>query len=179
MPSSVPERLSWAVEQLALEPDERVLEIGCGRGVAIELVCRVLTDGRITAIDRSPTATAAARHRNAEHIREGRAVVHTVALHEVNLPDDTFDKVFAVNVNLFWTSDAQAELEQIRRMLRVDGSLHLFYEPPSHDRADSLIRETTEHLTEAGFSSDVSRRGLLVHIAARPWPDGDRTTQVG
>jgi cyclopropane fatty-acyl-phospholipid synthase-like methyltransferase len=31
-------RHRWAVETLALKPDERVLEIGCGNGLAVSLI---------------------------------------------------------------------------------------------------------------------------------------------
>jgi cyclopropane fatty-acyl-phospholipid synthase-like methyltransferase len=37
--ATVPPRLLWAVEQLAIEPDDQVLEIGCGGGVAVWLIC--------------------------------------------------------------------------------------------------------------------------------------------
>ena len=51
----VSERLRTIVEQLEIEPDDCVLEIGCGHGVAAAFVCERLEDGHLTAIDRSPT----------------------------------------------------------------------------------------------------------------------------
>ncbi len=53
MASKPLERFVWAVDTLALDPADRVLEVGCGHGVAVSLVCERLTSGRITAIDRS------------------------------------------------------------------------------------------------------------------------------
>ena len=53
MASKPSQRFGWAVDTLALDPACRVLEVGCGHGVAVSLVCERLTSGRITAIDRS------------------------------------------------------------------------------------------------------------------------------
>lgn len=45
MASKPSERFVWAVDTLALDPADHVLEVGCGHGVAISLVCERLTSG--------------------------------------------------------------------------------------------------------------------------------------
>src|SRR3954470_13540484 len=98
MASKASERLWWAGDTLALAPADRVLEIGCGHGVAVSLVCERLTSGRITAIDRSEKMIEMAAQRNRAHVAGGRAVVKTAALEEADFEGERFDKVFAFNV---------------------------------------------------------------------------------
>ena len=80
MASKPSERFVWAVDTLALDPADRVLEVGCGHGVAVSLVCERLTSGRITAIDRSKKMIEMAARRNREHVAGGKAVLKTAAL---------------------------------------------------------------------------------------------------
>src|SRR5215218_7988725 len=68
----VPDRIRWAVETLAVEPDDRLLEIGGGPGVAASLVCERLDRGNLLLIDRSATAIERTRRRNPEHVTSGR-----------------------------------------------------------------------------------------------------------
>jgi ubiquinone/menaquinone biosynthesis C-methylase UbiE len=97
----VSERLRKVVERLHVRPDDRVLEIGCGHGVAAGFVCERLHGGRLTAIDRSPTMIAAAERRNVAHVAAGRAEFLVMRLEELDLGDRRFDTVFAVRVGLF------------------------------------------------------------------------------
>ncbi len=95
------ERLRRVVDRLDLRPGDRVLEIGCGHGVAATLVCERLDGGRLTAIDRSPKMIEAAARRNAAYVEAGTAEFLVAALEELELGDRRFDKVFAVRVGLF------------------------------------------------------------------------------
>src|SRR3979490_3360537 len=69
---AVPDRVRWAVDRIDPMPDSPLLEVGCGPGGAAELICPRLTTGRLTAIDRSATATARTSARNAHYIETAR-----------------------------------------------------------------------------------------------------------
>src|SRR5262245_3733672 len=113
MVSKIPERIGWAVATLSLKGAESLLEIGCGKGLAVSLIAPQLKNGRILAIDRSATAITAARREAKVWESAGTVVFHHAVLADLNEAEGPFDKIFAVNVNLFWT-DARAELPVVR-----------------------------------------------------------------
>lgn len=156
-----------------MDPSDRLLEIGCGRGTAVALICLRLAGGRITAIDRSPTMVRLAEQRNADQVATGRAVFRTEALERADFAGERFDKIFAINVNLFWVRSSVTELDHIRRLLRPGGALYLFYEPPTTTRARGIAERVTALLGEHGFPTTtrtaVTSRGTSVlAIIARP-----------
>lgn len=148
---TIPERLLWAVDTLAFQPDERLLEIGCGSGVAVSLICDRLTTGKIIAIDQSPKMIAAAARRNQDCVALGRAVFHTAALSEATFTGEQFHKIFAVNVNVFWQKPAR-ELRVIKELLLPQGRLYLFYEPPSASKISQTADRVAAQLQAGGFS---------------------------
>jgi cyclopropane fatty-acyl-phospholipid synthase-like methyltransferase len=171
--SKVPQRLLWVCEALAVEPADRLLEVGCGRGAAVAMICEQLTDGRISAIDRSAVAIAAAEQANAEHIRAGRAAFHQTELAAVALDGQRFDKIFAVNVNLFWVRVARRELAIIDRLLERGGALHLFYGygRPDTGRSGEVVDKLTANLSDGGFAIDdvvtpSAASSHMLHVAA-------------
>jgi ubiquinone/menaquinone biosynthesis C-methylase UbiE len=171
MAITVPERIHWAVQQLGIAGHESILEIGCGRGVAADLVAGRLTTGRLVAIDRSETAIAAARERNAEHESSKLTFVTSDAA-RYDGASHSFDVVFAVNVNLFWL-DPRAEMPVIRHVLKPEGRLWLFYEPPSAAQVSKIEKACIENLDRHGFSVDTVLKAkagssALLKIVARP-----------
>ena len=102
------DRLLAIVESLDLAPSARVLEIGCGHGVAATHVCERLDTGCLTAVDRSPKMIEAARRRNVAHVRAGRAEFLVMALEDLDLGERRFDVIFAARVGLFHREPARA-----------------------------------------------------------------------
>jgi ubiquinone/menaquinone biosynthesis C-methylase UbiE len=122
------ERLRAVVDRLDLRPDHRVLEIGCGHGVAATLVCERLTTGRFTAIDRSAKMIEAATARNVAHVERGTAEFLVAALEDADLGDRRYDRIFAVRVGLFHREPARAHA-LAERWLAPGGRLVTEYDP--------------------------------------------------
>jgi ubiquinone/menaquinone biosynthesis C-methylase UbiE len=125
----VSERLQRVVERLDIQPGDRVLEIGCGHGLAATMVCERLETGRLTAIDRSPKMVEAAARRNAEHVEAGRAEFLVATLEELDLGERRFDKIFAVRVGLFHREPALAHALATKWLARGGEVLAVFDEP--------------------------------------------------
>ncbi len=148
MASKIPERISWAVETLAVRPSDMLLEVGCGKGLAVSLIAPRLKGGLILAIDRSATAIAAARK---DGEAAGKALFRHAALADLAGGEGPFDKIFAINVNLFWT-DPRPELPVVRKLLKKAGRLFLFYEPPAAAQRERITRLVTEKLAGSGLT---------------------------
>lgn len=134
------ERLRSVIDQLDIRPDDRVLEIGCGHGVAATLVCERLEGGRLTAVDRSAKMIQAAVRRNVAHVEAGRAEFLVADLEDLDLADHRFEKIFAVRVGLF-DRDAERARGMVERWLAPGGAVFVFYDRPSAPRASEESRQ--------------------------------------
>lgn len=123
------ERLRKIVERLELRRGDRVLEIGCGHGVAASMVCEALGSGSLVAIDRSPAMIARARVRNRVHVEAGRATFAVMDLEALALGRRTFDVIFAVRVGLFHRERTRAEARVAPYLARA-GRLVVVYDTP-------------------------------------------------
>jgi ubiquinone/menaquinone biosynthesis C-methylase UbiE len=126
----VSDRLLKLVDELDIQPADRVLEIGCGQGVAATYVCERLEGGRLTAVDRSAKMIQAAERRNAEHVAAGKAEFLVAELEDLNLGERRFDKVFAVRVGLFHREPGRAHA-LVKPWLAPGGTVTTVFDPPA------------------------------------------------
>lgn len=122
MPLRASNRQAWAVDLLDPRPGERILEVGCGHGVAVTLLRE--RGAIVTALDRSPAMVAAASARN-----PGARILHAT-FPDAGLPLASFDSVFALDVADFWRRP-DTFLPATRDLLAPPGRLVLAHQPPT------------------------------------------------
>jgi SAM-dependent methyltransferase len=148
-------RSSWVVSLLDVQPDDRVLEIGFGPGLAILELSRIAHEGYVCGIDHSDLMVRQARKRNAAGVRRGVVDLRLGSVDALPAFGAPFDKILAVNAHLFW-GEPDGRLEQLRRLLRPAGLIALAHQPRGPGASDAKAaesgREIPGALDRAGFS---------------------------
>ncbi len=117
---------AFALDQLDLQPTDRVLEIGFGGGLNIQ---RLLNHGAsVVGVDRSQDSVAAADRRFARERTAGRASFIIGQVEALPLADSTFTKAVTVHTVYFWSSLERGFLE-LHRCLQPGGLLAVGFLP--------------------------------------------------
>ncbi len=114
----------FAIAQLALAPDDQVLEIGFGHGKTIELMAAQVTRGLVAGLDLSLTMVTQAARRNQEAIKAGRVELQQGSVSNIPHEYARFSKVVAVNNYQFWPNP-ELDLTEIQRVMQPNGKLVL------------------------------------------------------
>jgi trans-aconitate methyltransferase len=152
---TIPPRIRWAVDLMDVQPDDQILEIGCGPGAGAEAICARLETGRLFAIDRSESGVDRTKRRNAKAVEAGRLTVRQIDLATLRVPVKKLTKVFAFNVNLFWVRQCADEVALLHERVVPGGAVYLFYEANRPDLVPNIVRKTSAALTSGGFRVSV------------------------
>jgi SAM-dependent methyltransferase len=152
--SSNVQRNKWAVELLDVQAADRVLELGCGPGVAVAALARRATRGLVVGVDHSEVMIRQAGRRNAAAIKQGRVQLIHSPVERLQVASGPFDAALAVNNVGMWP-EPTTQLRDIGRLLRPGGRIALVSQPrcpgataaTSADAADRL----RAMLSQAGF----------------------------
>lgn len=152
-------RSRWTVALLELEAGDRVLELGCGPGVAVEAASRRVPDGLVVGVDHSETVLRQARRRNAAALREGRVrLVRASYLELPAVPElaGPFDAILAVNA-LQFADTPEALLRELRTRLRPGGRLAITFQSRRSGAGDDDTRREgaaiAHKLEAAGYAA--------------------------
>ncbi|HEX8618417.1 MAG TPA: class I SAM-dependent methyltransferase [Thermoanaerobaculia bacterium] len=140
-----------AVELLNVRDGERVLIVGCGTGLDLELLPRT---AQITAVDLTPAMVEKTRARAASlGMRVDARVMDAAAL---ELDAASFDCVL-LHLILAVVPDPQATARECARVLRNGGRVSIFDKFLPDDRTPSLPRRMVNMLTNV-FATEINRR---------------------
>jgi len=155
------------VAALALRGDERVLDAGCGRGLALIACAKMLTTGKAIGIDlwaakdqsnNSPDATRA--NAAAESVAD-RVTVETGDVTKLPFADASFDAIISMIVlhNIPSRDGRDQALRELARVLKPGGRMVLF---------DLLhTARYAQVLREAGLNVEVLSRDTLWLLPSR------------
>jgi ubiquinone/menaquinone biosynthesis C-methylase UbiE len=154
----------WAIGLMSIQPDDFVLDIGCGGGVAIGEIARIATNGFVAGVDYSEIMVRQALKHNAAAVCATRVEIRNGSISNLPFKDESFDKAYAIESFNFWP-DPIAGLKEVHRVLRPRGLVAIAtgwskempnqqkYEAMAHKMCFSLYSgsQIVEMLTAAGF----------------------------
>lgn len=102
---------------------QSILEIGYGNGKFFDKLFSKAANLELTGIDFSAAMFAAAKKNNKDHIASGRLQLHAGNSESMPFADNSFDKIFCINVIYFW-DEPHEHLAEIYRVLKSGGQLY-------------------------------------------------------
>jgi cyclopropane fatty-acyl-phospholipid synthase-like methyltransferase len=147
------ERNRWTVDLLEIAPDDRVLEFGCGPGLALAEAAARATRGRVVGIDHSSVMIEQARARLRKLGLDARAELQLGGVDALAALPGPFDKVLSVNLIQF-VADKPALFQSFRRLLAPGGRMASTYMPRHRGATGADTRRMAEELAGLMRASD-------------------------
>lgn len=149
-------RAHWTVELLALSPGDRVLEIGCGPGVALKACLEILKEGgEAVGVDHSAVMIQQARRRNSRAFQGKRLRLITGIIDDLPADAGPFDRIFSINMIQF-VADQEAFLARCAKRLAPNGVLATTFQPrvkPTREAALQMASLLVAAKAKAGLTN--------------------------
>ena len=115
----------WTVSLLNISPDDKILEIGFGLGHTVKKLTEMAHMGFVGGIDISETMIDSATKLNFEEIEANQVELKFGSVENIPFDNESFNKVFAINVIYLW-ADLHRSLSEIKRVLMRNGKVALY-----------------------------------------------------
>ncbi len=175
---------SQALELLALQPSDRLLEVGFGHGRTIQLAAAQVPKGFVAGVDVSEDMVRMANSRRLNLANKSQVELMVGDSRWLPYADASFNKVLSVHTIYFWKEPIK-DLGEMFRVLRPGGRLVLGFRAPSGkgsvcDFPDTVysfysVNEVSTLLESAGFDESSIRNAgtslseMFLAVARRPY----------
>jgi ubiquinone/menaquinone biosynthesis C-methylase UbiE len=112
----------WGLEQIPVENDYTILDVGCGGGRTVSKLAAIATLGKVYGIDFSEESVTATKRTNAQWIDLGRVEIRQGTVSELPFADGIFNLITAVETH-FWWADLPNDMREVLRVLKPGGTL--------------------------------------------------------
>jgi arsenite methyltransferase len=155
---------------MALKPDDRVLDIGCGSGWLCRRFARLVPEGRVVGIDIAPEMVRRARASGREY-----AHLNFMEAPADRIPCDSgcFSKIISVESAYYWP-DPAASIREMFRVLTEGGNSWIlinYYRENPHAHQWGAILAVPTHLLSADDWMSFYREAGFVDVWYRQIPD--------
>ena len=116
------------MNNLNLEDGDHLLEIGFGNGKFFHELYAKANNLQITGIDFSHEMVTQAVKNNTELFESGSLKVKVASSENLPFEDNSFDKIFCINVIYFWEMP-ELHLKEIYRVLKPGGKFYTGFRP--------------------------------------------------
>ena len=150
----------FALALLRLQPEDAVLEIGCGHGDTLAKAAKLASRGLLCGVDFSPVMNRVATRRHRRLLAEKRLEFRLGSSDKLPFPDQSFDKVLAVHTIYLWKAPLD-HLTETRRVMKPGGLFVLGFRPAEDPGFRATFPSEVYHIrpeaeiaklvTEAGF----------------------------
>ncbi len=113
------------IPEMQIKPDDKILEIGFGPGIGINMISEKFEGCKVYGIDFSELMFKKASIRNKKFIDDKSVKLIFRDFIKAEIDENDFDKVFCINVIYFW-EDLEAPFKKIWSMLKDNGQFHLY-----------------------------------------------------
>ncbi len=153
-----------AIEALAVQPTDHVLDIGCGHGRALGELARRAPRGRAVGIDPSELMVAIAMRRNRGSVRAKLVDVAHAGVERLPFEDATFDKALCVHGMYFWR-ELEPALAEIARVLKPGGRAAFVWRTARNKASAAFPSEIYRFWSRLELEQAVTKAGLSLEAA--------------
>ena len=148
----------WTIDQMNVRPGDRILDVGCGGGMAIKLLCQIAGEGFVAGVDYALEMVRQATRRNLAAVERGQVeIVHGSAM-ALPYAGETFDQVCGIESFYFWPDPLEG-LREAYRVLKPGGQLTIALEMSKEaSRQPSRI----QRYLGRRFAERSARQGLTI-----------------